>query len=246
MTNKLKIIYIGTNKWAKCLEAIHKVKSVEILHCFIPDGKGRLFETCNNLYISYTITQNINNNVDQIKKYNFDIYLVIGHPFLLRNELLCINDGIGFHPSLLPKRRGRAPINWAIIDGLRKTGVSIFKLGSSADDGGILFQEELVVEDRETALSLKKKIESLLIKSLPFVIQNFDKIIPIKQNELEATYTKRRYPSDSEITLDMSVEDAEKLIRALYGPYPSAHIKFNNGEILYIHQASLIDINQDE
>ena len=122
-----KIIYIGTDKWAEQLENICNLKNISVIHSFIPNNSKDLLKICHAYEIPYTKTKNINNNLIKIKELVFDLYLVMGHPFLMSKELLQINEGIGFHPSLLPKRRGRAPLNWAIIDELNESGVSLFK-----------------------------------------------------------------------------------------------------------------------
>ena len=239
-----RIVYIGNDKWDKCLESLFDVAGLEIVHVFIPNNSLSLKKMCIDNNINYTLTENINNNYDIISSLDFDIYLVIGHPFLLRNRLLEIQGGIGFHPSLLPKRRGRAPINWAIIDGLKESGVSLFHLDKGADSGNLIFQEKFKIDKEETASDLIKKILTILIGNLKNILLSWPELPSIPQDESKATYTARRKPEDGEIKPDMSSLEAERLVRALKGPYPSAFIVMENGERLYINEASKNEFKQ--
>lgn len=244
--NKIKIIYIGTDKWANCLKEICRQKNIQIKKCFIPKLGGELHELCQRFDIPYKVSKNINNNYEDIKNINFDLYVVIGHPFLLRENLLKLNSGLGFHPTKLPLRRGRAPINWLIIDGLKKTALTIFKLGLEADDGNLLFQEDILINKRETAITLIKKIDKTLKNNIISVINNYQEIKSIKQDHSKATYTIKRNPDDGEIKKNMSSEEVERLVRSLQGPYPSAFIRLDNGEKIYVHNVTLKDIYQKD
>ena len=170
---------------------------------------------------------------------SFDLFVVMGHQFLLKEDLLRLGEGIGFHPSMLPRRRGRAPINWAIIDGLEEMGVSLFYLDKGVDNGNIIFQSVFPITDKDTAASLIIKISELVVNNLPALLLNWPDIPEITQDENQATYTVRRNPSDGEITTNMTALEAERLVRALNGPYPSAYIVMENGEKLYINEASI-------
>ena len=194
---------------------------------------------CIDQNLNYTLTENINDNYNLISNLQFDIYLVIGHPFLLKDKLLKIKRGIGFHPSLLPKRRGRAPINWAIIDGLKESGVSLFHLDKGADSGNLNFQEKFKIDNNDTARDLIYRISLIVVNNLKNILLSWPDTPSISQDEDEATYTSRRRPEDGEIITDMTPLEAERLVRALNGPYPSAFIVMDNGERLYINEASM-------
>ncbi len=233
-----KIVYIGNDKWHSCLESLLHANGLVIVHVFIPNNSSFIKKICIDNNLNYTITENINDNYDLISNLKFDIYLVIGHPFLLRDKLLKIKSGIGFHPSLLPKRRGRAPINWAIIDGLKESGVSLFHLDKGSDSGNLIFQEKFKIDEEDTSSNLIDKISFILVNNLKNILLSWPDIPSISQNEDEATYTIRRRPKDGEIRKDMTSLEAERLVRALNGPYPSAFIVMKNGERLYINEAS--------
>jgi len=236
-----RIVYVGTDKWSQQLSEISKSKEIEIVHSFIPEISESLLKVCKNNKIPYSQTKNINNNLKQIQKLSFDLFVVIGHPYLLKEKLLNINSGIGFHPSLLPKRRGRAPLNWAIIDGLKESGVSLFKLEKGVDNGDIFFQERFSIEVNDNVMDLVSKVNNILNKNLSNLISVWPNLEFKKQDEKKATYTSRRYPEDGEITSNISVSKAGRLVRALSGPYPSAFIRLKDGKKLYLEKVSEVD-----
>ena len=232
------IVYVGNDKWCKCLESILGVKGLTIIHVFIPKDSVVLRQICLSNGLSYTITQNVNDNYEDIVNLDFELFVVIGHPFLLKKKLLTIADGIGFHPSMLPKRRGRAPINWAIIDGLEEIGVTIFHLDEGVDSGNIIFQHSLPIDYNDTAKILVNKISDLLVENLTNILLDWPDVPSTPQINEEVSYTRKRIPSDGEISREMSASEAARLVRALNGPYPSAYIVMDNGDKLYINEAS--------
>ena len=233
-----KIIYVGNDKWSRCLTSILDVEQLVVAHVFLPRDASLLIQTCLDNDIGYTITSNINDNRKDISLLEFDFFVVMGHPFLLKRNLLELRPGIGFHPSMLPQRRGRAPINWAIIDGLTEIGVSLFHLDHGVDSGNIIFQQTIPVEKNDTAANLVTKISEVLVASLGEILVAWPNLPSIEQDENNASYTEKREPKDGEITKDMTAGEAARLVRALNGPYPSAFIVMENGEKLYINEAS--------
>ena len=233
-----RIVYIGNDKWSVCLESIIHLDGLEIIHSFIPNESKSLEKLCQDNNLPFTKTQNINDNHSLIASLDFDFYLVIGHPFLLNKDLLSLATGIGFHPSLLPKRRGRAPINWAIIDGIEETGVSLFHLDEGVDSGNLIFQQSVAINETDTAASLIVKVSEVLVDNLASVLLAWPNIPSIRQDQESASYTEKRSPNDGEITTKMTAQEAVRLVRALNGPYPSAFIVMENGERLYINEAS--------
>ena len=233
-----KIIYVGNDKWSRCLTSILDVEQLVVAHVFLPRDASLLIQTCLDNDIGYTITSNINDNRKDISLLEFDFFVVMGHPFLLKRDLLELRPGIGFHPSMLPQRRGRAPINWAIIDGLTEIGVSLFHLDHGVDSGNIIFQQTIPVEKNDTAANLVTKISEVLVARLGEILVAWPNLPSIEQDENNASYTGKREPKDGEITKDMTAGEAARLVRALNGPYPSAFIVMENGEKLYINEAS--------
>ena len=166
---------------------------------------------------------------DAIKRYEIDYLYIIGWSQIADEEIINLpsRGTFGMHPTLLPEGRGRAAIPWAIIKGLERTGVSMFKLDSGVDTGSILDQVIIPIEQRETATTLYNKVniahEELIAKAYLAMQANIIELV--EQNESEATIWEGRTPADGEITSDMTLSEADSLIRATTHPYPGAFIK---------------------
>lgn len=238
-----KIVYVGTDKWHRQLSSLASSGKLEIVHSVIPLNSKKLRDACLQHNIPFTETKNVNSLESLLSTLDFNLFVVIGHPFLLKPSLLKLARGIGFHPSMLPERRGRAPLNWAIIDGLRKSGVSLFELVEGADEGLIYFQEEFTISKSDKVEDLVKKVDLILRDNLERIVTEWPNLKGEKQDESRASYTSRRYPEDGEIKSTMTNQEAERLVRALSGPYPSAFIKLKGGKKLYVHKVSLEDKN---
>ncbi len=137
---------------------------------------------------------------------------------------------IGMHPTLLPEGRGRAPVPWTIIKGLKRSGVSTFFLEEAADAGGILLQEAYDIDSKETATSLMEKC----VKSHYNMGKKLGELMATQtvtwevQDDTQATYWGRRRPKDGLINFETSVEDIDRLVRGLTLPFPGAF--FYDGE----------------
>lgn len=175
---------------------------------------------------------------ETLKKYSIDWLFIIGWSQIASIDLLNApkKGVIGAHPTLLPFGRGRAAVPWAILKGLKKTGVTFFKMDSGVDSGDIIEQCEVLIEPFETATSLYSKINlahAQLIKSVwPKLIKN--NVTLVKQDETLATYWEGRSPSDGEVFKSMTLLEVDKMVRATTRPYPGAFIKLNEKKKLII------------
>ena len=186
---------------------------------------------------------NINDSevIEALKKYEIDWLFIIGWSQIAKEELLKTpkKGCIGMHPTLLPLGRGRASIPWAIIKGLDKTGVTMFKLNEGVDTGEILGQIEIPLSQNTTASELYDEVDKTHIKLIEKYWKEIikDKLILKKQDEEKATYWEGRKPEDGEITEEMTVEEAERLVRAVTHPYPGAfYIKGKEKVIIWSSQ----------
>lgn len=166
---------------------------------------------------------------EKIREYKIDWLFIIGWSQIAKADLLHTpNSGcIGMHPTLLPEGRGRASIPWAILKELKQTGVTLFKLDEGVDTGKIIDQVSTEIKDDTTATELYSKINQLHIE---LISKNWNDIIINKmklkaQDESMATIWRGRTPKDGEITNDMTMDEAEKLVRATTHPYPGAFYK---------------------
>jgi methionyl-tRNA formyltransferase len=169
-----------------------------------------------------------------LKDYKIDYLFIIGWSQIADKELINIPrfGSYGIHPTLLPIGRGRAAIPWAIIKGLKETGVTLFKLDTGVDTGPVVDQHVIPINETETAKTLYEKVNIAHEDLIAKVYINMEEraVNLIGQDESKATYWEGRTPADGEINSDMTVEEAERLIRATTHPYPGAFIKTGYGK----------------
>lgn len=181
----MKIIFMGTPDFARdSLKAIYE-KGHEILSVItVPDKpKGRGMKLVYSEVKEYAISKKIEvlqpdrlrgniEIIEKIKNMNPDIICVVAYGRILPKEILSIPKYgcINVHPSLLPKYRGSAPIQWAILNGDKKTGVTTMYLDEEMDAGDIILKEEVIIEDNETSGELWNRLSKigakLLVKTL--------------------------------------------------------------------------------
>ncbi len=141
-------------------------------------------------------------------------------PVLASARLAALN----LHPSLLPAYRGRAPINWVLVNGERETGVTLHHMVARADAGDIVAQRAVAIAPRETALSLYRKIEAagveLLREALPLVAAGTAPRLP--QDPSRASVVGRRRPEDGRIDWSWPAARIDRLVRAVAPPWPGA------------------------
>jgi UDP-4-amino-4-deoxy-L-arabinose formyltransferase/UDP-glucuronic acid dehydrogenase (UDP-4-keto-hexauronic acid decarboxylating) len=135
--------------------------------------------------------------------------------------------GLNLHGSLLPRLRGCAPVNWAIVLGEPRTGVTLHHMVVEPDAGDVVAQRAVDVGPRETALTLHRKLcaaaADLLADALPRVRAGAAPRTP--QDEAQATYRGRRRPADGRLDPQGTVLDADRLVRAVARPWPGAFLE---------------------
>ncbi|MDH4618260.1 formyltransferase family protein [Brevibacillus sp. AY1] len=172
---------------------------------------------------------------DWIKDKNPDVVYCFGWSNLLPQEVLNIPrlGVIGYHPTPLPKNRGRHPIIWTIALGLTSTASTFFFMDEGADSGDIISQEFLSVEDSDDAGKLYSKLSNIAaIQILQFtreLSQSSYKRLP--QDDSKANYWRKRTKQDGEIDWRMSARSIHNLVKALARPYVGAHCLYQGQEI---------------
>ncbi|HPK42798.1 MAG TPA: formyltransferase [Synergistales bacterium] len=146
------------------------------------------------------------------------------------------------HGSLLPRYRGRACVNWAIIHGEAETGATLHWMTPRPDEGDIVDQERVPIGERDTALEVMLKVadaaERALTRSLPLI--EAGKAPRIPQDESKATYFGGRRPEDGLIDWSAPARDICNLVRAVTHPYPGA-FTFLDGRKVFIWKATPLD-----
>ncbi|MDR1685908.1 MAG: bifunctional UDP-4-amino-4-deoxy-L-arabinose formyltransferase/UDP-glucuronic acid oxidase ArnA [Desulfovibrio sp.] len=162
----------------------------------------------------------------QIRALEPDVLFSFYYRKLLSDELLSVAPlgGYNLHGSLLPRYRGRAPVNWVLVNGETQSGVTLHVMTSRADAGPIAGQLPVAVTDDDDALSLHQKLAAAARELLNDVLPRINSgTVELRaQDESRATYFGRRGPQDGEIHWDKSAREIRNLVRAVTEPYPGA------------------------
>ena len=156
---------------------------------------------------------------------------------MLSEEILAIpaKGALNLHGSLLPKYRGRVPINWAIINGEKETGVTLHYMTRKADAGDIVDQEKIEITNDDTAKTLFGKADKaaalLLDRALPLLKDG--KAVRIPQDDSKATTFGGRKPADGQIDWSKPADEIRNLIRAVTLPYPGAFSYITDRKVFF-------------
>ena len=246
----MRVIFLGTPEFAvPSLEGLLETDWVKMLAvCTQPDrpsGRGnklseppiKALAQKNNLLVlqPIKISKDIE-AISQIKKLNPDILIscAFGQIFSKENLELAPHGIINVHASLLPKYRGSAPINWAILNGDKETGVSIMQTEVGLDSGPILLQEKYSIGDNETSIDLSKKLSMLgakaLVKALELIKTGKANFIP--QDHTKAIKIPMLKKELGLIDWNKTSNEIHNKIRGLQ-PWPSAYT-FYRGSMVKI------------
>ena len=169
-----------------------------------------------------------------LKKYKADLFVVIAYGKILSREIFSLPKlySIGLHASLLPKYRGASPINWAILNGEEKTGVTVFKLSGKMDAGEIIIQKDADILSLDNAETLSEKLSNLGANLLVRAADSIEegKAPLTGQDESLATFTPKLKKEDGRIEWDKPAAEVHNKIRAFYG-WPGAFSRLNGRTI---------------
>ncbi|MEQ9768059.1 bifunctional UDP-4-amino-4-deoxy-L-arabinose formyltransferase/UDP-glucuronic acid oxidase ArnA [Pectobacterium versatile] len=164
--------------------------------------------------------------VNRIRELAPDVIFSFYYRTLLSDDILQLPafGAFNLHGSLLPRYRGRAPVNWVLVNGETQTGVTLHKMVSRADAGDIVAQSVVAIDEEDTALTLHGKCRTaaaaLLAQQLPLIRSR--EITLTRQDESRASYFGRRTAADGLIDWHKSAREINNLIRAVTEPYPGA------------------------
>jgi len=254
----MRILFFGTPSFAiPSLEALIKGEDKIIGVVTQPDrpkGRGRrpspppikLLAEGHNLPIYQPRVAKEKEFIDLIRNLEPDLIVVVAYGQILPKEILDIPPlgAIGVHPSLLPKYRGAAPINWAIINGERITGVTIFRLCEKLDSGDIILQRAIEILPGETAGGLSDRLAKfgadLLLEAIKDIKEG--RIHLVKQDEGLASYAPCLKKEDGLIDWERSAKEIANLICGL-DPWPTAYT-YLNGELLKLFKAKVASLDK--
>ncbi|MCK4523988.1 methionyl-tRNA formyltransferase [candidate division WOR-3 bacterium] len=177
--------------------------------------------------------------IDQLKNGKYDYFLIFSYGYILEKIFIDLPKkmSVNIHPSLIPKLRGAAPINRAIMNGDKETGVTFFKMNEKMDAGPVIMQESCEIEDNMTSIELKEKLIS--IASQMFVSFDWSKSFPlIEQNENKVTFAKKITKDDLLYSKNYSAKELNNRINGL----SEFGIKaFLNNKQIKLRQSKLIE-----
>jgi methionyl-tRNA formyltransferase len=255
---KIRIIFMGTSNFAvPALQFLIDDNDFEIIAIYSKEPKiaGRGHKITNSPVHNLALKNDfkiitpktLKNQIIQQEFFDLkaDVVVVVDYGLLLPWAILqapkfgCVN----IHPSLLPKWRGAAPIQRAIMAGDIKTGVDVILMDEGLDSGDILAEETLVLNEVMNYQELAEKLSiigaELLIKTIKDLVQN--KCQTIQQNHNNAIYAHKIDKQEFLINWNCSAKEVSNQIRGLSG-FGSAYFEVN-GEKIKIHQAKIIDSN---
>lgn len=243
---KPKVIFLGTPEFAvESLKAIYESKKFEIpLIISQVDRKrnrGKMTPTPVKQYaldngLEVFTPEDINSDVsfEKINSYDPDFLVVVAYGQIIKDRLLSEynNRILNVHSSLLPKYRGAAPINWAIVEGEEKSGITIMLVEKGLDKGDILYSLEKEILPDENAEELHDTLKVLGGKGIVEVLENFDEYYENrkKQNEDEASYRGMLNRKDGKILWDYTCLKIYNKFRGFY-PWPGSFFKYEEDNV---------------
>ena len=250
----MRIIFMGTPMFA--LPSLEKIyKEHEVIAVFTkadkPNARGKKinyspikeFALANNLRIYQPETFKDEALIEEIKNMQPDLIVIVAYGKILPKEVLDIPKYgiINLHSSLLPRFRGAAPINAAIINGDKKSGVSIMYVEEELDAGDVILQEETEITDEDTFLSLHDRLKDigadLLLKAIELIEKGEAKAK--KQDKNLVTFVKPFKKEDCKIDWTKKSREIFNFIRGM-NPVPTAFSNLNE-TIIKIYETKIND-----
>ena len=217
-----------------------------------PAGRGnklhqspvKEFAVQHNLTVHQPLKIRTEEAKDLFASHTADAAIVVAYGRILPREFLdaqrhgCIN----LHFSLLPKYRGAAPVNWAIVNGEKETGVTTMRIVEELDAGPILLQSATRIGESETAPELMKRLAETGADLLSETLKDIEEIEPKPQRNEDATFAPILKREDGRIDWTMDTSAIERRVRG-FQPWPNAHTTLNSRRLI-IRQASAESLSQ--
>lgn len=255
----MKIVFFGTPDIARdCLKAIYEAGHEIVLVVTVPDkpnsrGKKIVYSEVKEFAIEHNLNlvqpEKLANNEElkaEIRALNPDIFCVVAYGKYLPKSYInmCKYEPVNIHPSLLPKYRGSAPIQWAVLNGDKETGVTSMYISEKMDAGDIILQEKVQIGEYETTGELWDRLSkiggNLLVKTLEQIENGTAPRIPQGENYSEVTMISKDM---SKIDFEKSSEEIKNLVRGL-NPFLGAY-GFLEGKKIKIWRAEVKELAQE-
>ena len=242
----MKIIFFGTPNFAATNLKYLLEKGFEIVAIVTPPdsrkGRGKQLKPCavkevgleNNIPVLQPLKLRDEEFISKLKNYNADLFVVVA--FRMLPEVVWkmpMKGTINLHASLLPHYRGAAPINWAIINGEEKTGVTTFFIDEKIDTGNIILQKEIIIHKDEIVGELHDRLMNLganLVSETVINIKNNSVTTQKQKNDSQKTAPKL-FPENCKINWNNSIDKIYDHIRGL-NPFPGAWSDMMNNNVI--------------
>ena len=232
----MRIVFAGTPKFAvKSLSVLNQSEhEIVAVYCQPdrPKGRGKILTACpvkifaeeNNLLVIQPEDFKDKQSQTQLALLNPDAMVVAAYGQILPKSILkipklgCLN----IHASLLPRWRGAAPIERAILEGDRETGISIMKMNEGLDTGDILLEKKCTISNHETAQTLHDTLSNIGAKAILKTLNMLPTLKARPQQKNDATYAEKVTKDEAQIDWHQSAEQISRVIRA-FNPRPIAY-----------------------
>jgi methionyl-tRNA formyltransferase len=251
----MKLVFCGTPQFAvPTLNAL--VRAGHTLELVVtqpdrPSGRGRnvslspIKQTANELGLPISQPETLKANLEfkqRIESLRPDAIVVVAYGRIIPRWMLAVPrfGNLNVHASLLPKYRGAAPIQWAIANGEKQTGITIIRLDEGLDTGPILLHRELAIAPEDTALTLAPRLAelgaALIMEALPGI--EAGTLEPVPQDHSRSSLAPLLKKEDGRIDFDRTAEDVHNRLRG-FQPWPGTYTRFR-GKHLEITKAQAV------
>ena len=168
----------------------------------------------------------------ELKSFAADVLVVVAYGRILPEAFLNAfpRGAVNVHFSLLPKYRGAAPVNWAIVNGEKVTGVTTMKMDVGLDTGDILLQRETEIGPSETAIELMERLSSVGAELLSETLRKFETIVPRRQNDIDASFAPIMKKEDGLISWMLGADEIARRVRG-FQPFPTTFTYFEDKKL---------------
>ena len=250
----MKIIFMGTPEFAvPSLESINKNHEILSVYTKIdkPNARGKKinyspvkeYALANDLKIYQPESFKGREIIEEIREQKPDLIVVVAYGKILPKEVIDIPKYgiINLHSSLLPRYRGAAPINAAIINGDEKSGVSIMYVEEKLDAGAVILQSETTILDEDSFLTLHDRLKimgaDLLLEAINLIEKK--EVKAVKQDENLVTFVKPFKKEDCKINWEKASREIFNFVRGM-NPLPTAFTTLN-GSVMKIYSTEILD-----
>ena len=248
----MDLIFLGTPAFAvptlqSVLEAGHKVLTV-VTQPDRPKGRGKVLSPSavkeaaleHGLPVFQPERIRRPEVVERLAALNAEAMVVVGYGQIIPQSIidLPLHGILNVHASLLPKYRGAAPIQWAIVNGETVTGVTTMRIDAGLDTGDMLLKAEIPVGPEENAIELGNRLAVMGADLLVETLARIETLIPVKQDAAQATHAPILKKEDGLIDWNLPAEAIHNRIRGLL-PWPGAYTTFR-GQTLHIWKSRVV------